>query len=291
MIDMKKIFFGFSFLCLIQISVKAQVLDSLRIDSLTSYEYRLSGLAKEMVSNFDELTRISSGKNFIINLGRALKIENSYFYPFDSIKNVIILKSPDDFFRVITWNIATNDEKFRYFGVIQMNPLMVAKLPNKDEFKNFYPLIDRSDSIVNFAYKELDTDHWFGCAYYKIIKTSNKKLNYYTLLGWDGSDNKRNKKVIEILQFKMGRPWFGAPVLDFKRKSIFWRYVFEFNNSATMGLRYDEKNKYLIYENIVPDKPLNTGNFEFYFPDGSFDYCIWKNGKWEKQQGFLQNEK
>ncbi len=270
--------------------LRAQKIDSLAMDSLRDFEVRLSGLSYNMVRNFDEEMRITSGKNFIRQMSRALRVNNSYYYPFDSLKNLMILHSPDDMFRIFTWNVATNDEKFRYFGVIQMNPKALAKLNKKQElFENFYPLIDRSDSIDNFLFKEVDANHWFGAAYYKILKTTYKKVDYYTLLGWDGAGPETNRKVADVLRFKDAKPLFGAPIFDLKRKAKFCRMVFEFNNQATMALRYDEKRKYLIYENIVPDKPDNAAFFEHYYPDGSFDYLIWKNGIWEKQKGFLEN--
>ena len=50
-----------------------------------------------------------------------------------------------------------------------------------------------------------------------------------------------------------------------------------------------KKKKILIFENIIPDKPENTGMFESYYPDGSFDYLIWKKGGWEKQPDVLDN--
>ncbi|MDZ4667637.1 MAG: hypothetical protein SGJ00_07115 [bacterium] len=270
--------------------VQGQKLDSLSLDSLRDYEIRLGGLSYNMVRSFDEEMRITSGKNFIRQMGRALKITNSYYYPFDSLKNLMILHSPDDLFRIFTWNVATNDEKFRYFGVIQMNPEKLKKLNKKQElYANFYPLIDRSDSIDNFLFTTVDANHWFGATYYKIIKTTFNKRDYYTLLGWDGAEATTNRKVGEVLYFVNGEPKFGSPIFDLKRKNKFYRMVFEFNNQATMALRYDEKRKFLIFENIVPDKPSNATSFEHYFPDGTFDYLIWKNGIWEKQAGFLQN--
>lgn len=277
-------------LLLFTTQLRAQKIDSLAMDSLRDFEVRLSGLSYNMVRNFDEEMRITSGKNFIRQMGRALRVSNSYYYPFDSLKNLMILHSPDDMFRIFTWNVATNDEKFRYFGVIQMNPKALAKLNKKEVlYENFYPLIDRSDSIDNFLFKEVDANHWFGAAYYKIVKTTYKKVDYYTLFGWDGAGPETNRKVADVLRFKEGKPLFGAAIFDLKRKAKFYRMVFEFNNQATMALRYDEKRKYLIYENIVPDKPDNAAFFEHYFPDGSFDYLIWKNGIWEKQKGFLEN--
>ena len=128
---MKNQFFGFCiacFICLLSTPSKAQAQVVLNnIDSLKDFELRLAGLGKEMILSYDETTRLSSGKNFIIQLSRALKVRGAYAYPFDSLKYVNILNAPDESFRVITWNIATDDEKFRYFGVIQMNPELANK--------------------------------------------------------------------------------------------------------------------------------------------------------------------
>lgn len=268
----------------------AQKIDSSALDELRDYEIRLSGLGENMVRNYDEATRVTSGKNFIMQLSRALRVEGSFYYPFDSLKNVMKLTAPDGLFRILTWNVATNDEHFRYFGVIQMNPEKIQKLNSvQPVFESFYPLIDRSDSLKRHLFVETGANQWYGANYYKIIKTSLNKNDYYTLLGWDGADSLINRKIADVLQFKEGQPRFGAPIFDLKRKAVFYRMVFEFNNEATMALRYDEKRKYLIYENIVPDKPENSAYADRYFPDGSFDYMIWnKKGQWEKQPKMLE---
>jgi hypothetical protein len=266
-----------------------QKIDSLSLDSLRDYEIRLGGLGFSMVRDFDEEVRITSGRNFIRQFGRALRVANSFYYPFDSLKNLMVLYAPDDLFRIFTWNVATNDETFRYFGVIQMNPEKVAKLNKKEElFNSFYPLIDRSDSIGDIFFTTVDQNKWFGASYYKIIKTSFAKKDYYTLLGWDGAGPATNKKIADVLVFNNGKPNFGAPIFDINKKRRYYRMVFEFNNQATIALRYDDKQKYLIYENIVPNKPANAGFVEHYYPDGSFDYLLWKNGVWQKQAGFLE---
>jgi hypothetical protein len=266
-----------------------QKIDSLSLDSLRDYEIRLGGLGFSMVRDFDEEVRITSGRNFIRQFGRALRVANSYYYPFDSLKNLMVLYAPDDLFRIFTWNVATNDETFRYFGVIQMNPEKVAKLNKKEDlYQSFYPLIDRSDSLADFFFITVDQNKWFGASYYKMIKTSFAKKDYYTLLGWDGAGPATNKKIADVLYFDEGKPKFGAPVFDLNKKRKYYRMVFEFNNQATIALRYDDKQKYLIYENIVPDKPANAGFIEHYYPDGTFDYLLWKNGIWQKQAGFLE---
>jgi len=256
-------------------------------DSLIDFELRLQGLGELMVRDFDENTRLTSGKNFIINLAKALRLENAFFYPFDSLKNVMIKYAPDNAFRLITWNIATNDEHFRYFGVLQPNPLWIKKQKNAADYKLYYPLIDRSDSLDVFLFKETSTDNWFGATYYDIIKVNDKNTDYYCVFGWDGYCASSNRKIIDVITFKNGKPYFGSPIFDLKQRKPFYRMVWEFNNNASMVVRHLPKQKVIVYENIVPDKPANTGNFSTYLPDGTFDYMIWKKGMWEKQPGMF----
>lgn len=287
---MKHIFCIITFIFLGLVS-QAQKMDSLTLDTLKDAEIRLNGLAQKMVTSLDEMTRISSGKNFIRTLARTLKTNNSYFYNFDSLKNISIVKSPDDYFRILTWNVASDDEHFRNFGVIQMNPNKIKREKKMFNMPDFFPIIDRSDSIDKVFYAETDVDHWFGAIYYKIIRTQTQKGTFYTLLGWDGATSKSNKKVIDVLFFRDNEPYFGAPIFDIKTKQPLYRMIWEFNNSATMTLRYEEKRKLLIYENIIPPKPDNAGMYETYVPDGSYDYMIWNGKAWEKQKGIVTDFK
>ena len=83
---MKYIIFIIGLVCLTN-TTKAQKLDSLTRDTLMDAEIRLNGLAQKMVTSLDEMTRISSGKNFIRTLARTLKTNNSYFYNSNNSKN------------------------------------------------------------------------------------------------------------------------------------------------------------------------------------------------------------
>jgi len=46
--------------------VKAQKIDSTNLSDLQDYELRLTGLGEQMVRSFDEETRVTCGKNFIM---------------------------------------------------------------------------------------------------------------------------------------------------------------------------------------------------------------------------------
>ncbi len=270
---------------------RAQQIDSLTLDTLRDCEIRLMGLAQSMIQSYDEETRLTSGRNFVKQLSRTLRVKNSWYYPFDSLRNVSTLKSPDNLFRIMTWNIATNDEKFRYFGVIQLNPEKTKRFKDTTNLRSFYPLIDRSDSINDPFHTETDAEHWWGAAYYKIIQTTSQRNTYYTLLGWDGATVRSNKKLADVLIFRNNKPVFGAPIFDVKGKAVLHRMIWEFNNHATMTLRYEDKKKMLIYENIVPSKPQNAGMYDTYIPDGSYDFMLWKKGKWERQSDIVRDFK
>ena len=91
-----------------------------------------------------------------------------------------------------------------------------------------------------------------------------------------------NKKIIDVLYFDKNKPCFGAPIFDLKKKKKFKRLVFEFSNSASMLLRYEEKRKILVYEKVSPPRMQDYGHPETYLPDGSYDVLIFKNGIWGK---------
>lgn len=264
------------------LTIKAQhKIDSLSIDSLHDVEIRLMGLSERMIQSYDEEERLTSGKNFIRTLVRAIKVQGSYYYPFDSLKAVSIIQSPDNLFRIMTWNLGTKEEEFHYYGLIQMNPDKMKKIKDTTNLRAFYPLIDRSSRINNPYDTITSADFWWGSTYYQMALSKAGKTTFYTLLGWDGNTNRSNKKVVDVLTFQNNKPVFGAPIFDVKGKKLLKRMIWEFSNQATMTLRYEENKNMLIYENIVPPKPSNVGMYETYLPDGSYDFMVWKNGKWQ----------
>lgn len=287
---MKKIIFLFTLLTTL-VKIQAQQIDSLALDTLHDAELKLSGLGQEMINASKEEDRFTSAYYFLRTMSRTLKTRNSYYYKFDSLKSAAIIYAPDNAFRIITWNLVTKDEKFHYYGVIQMNPEALKNIKDTSNLRTFYPLIDRSEKIKNPLDTTVGSNFWYGATYYKIILNTDKKKKYYTLLGWNGNTIMSNKKIVDVLYFEQNKPLFGASIFDIKRKKIFKRLIFEFNNSATVLLRYEEKKKILVYENVSPPRVQDYGHPETYLPDGSYDFLIFKKGKWEKQDGILKDFK
>ena len=267
-------------------------IDSLHLDSLNDLEIRLEALGKLMITSTDEQERLTSAYHFVKSFVKALRIENSYFYNFDTIKNISVLPSPDNIFRVITWNLALNSQNYRNYGVIQLNPDYIKTVKDTTNLRSYYPLIDRSDYIKNALDTTLSSEHWFGALYYKIIANTYKKQTYYTLIGWDGNTMMSNKKIVESLYFENNEPRFGASIFDLKDKRFkqpLKRMIFEYNNSANMVLRYEPSKNIIVQENVAPTRPQDYGHPETYVPDGSYDFYKFnkKTGHWEKQTGML----
>lgn len=269
---------------------KAQSIDSLWMDTLRDAELRLAGLGTNMIQSAEEEVRLLNARNFLITLSRSLRVRNSYFYPFDALNCAAIKYSPDQKFRIITWNVVLNDERFHYFGVIQLNPDYMKKIRDTANLRQVYPLIDRSVFIKNPMDTTVGPEFWYGAHYYQIIPVTVKNKTYYTLLGWNGATALTNKKIIDVLYFEENKPRFGMPVFDLKDnryKKLLSRLVFEFNNKASMTLKYQPKKKFLYYEHLVPPRQQDYGHPETYLPDGTFDFLILKKGIWEKQAQML----
>lgn len=218
---------------------------------------------------------------FVKTLVEALKTPNSFAYPFDSLKNVSVIKSPDKAFRILSWYVQQENGTYRYFGTIQMN---TGNGPLK-----LYPLIDQTDNITD-ANAITSNQIWFGARYYEIVPvTSGNRLPYYVLLGWKGNTQNTTKKVIDILSFDKEQVNFGASVFDGKELKGKNRVIFEYTKSNAMTLKVDQKAGMIVFDHLAPFDPEMAGKYEFYGSDGTFDGFKIINGRLKLQEGLELN--
>jgi hypothetical protein len=239
------------------------------IKQLRSYEDSLITLGKTMVNDTDEMNRQMANYAFIRTLVSALKVTNSFLYPFDSVKTVSIINSPDNRFRIITWPLTFDDGSYRFYGTIQINT--GGKLL-------MYPLNDDSPDIKDPENTVTDNRKWFGAEYYRIIPVYSPKL-YYVLLGWKGNTARSTKKVIDVISFKDDKPVLGMPVFDGNGKTRN-RVVFEYTRQASMLLRYVPDQNLIVFDHLVPPDPKLKNQRDSYGPDLSYDGYKKKNGRW-----------
>jgi hypothetical protein len=245
--------------------------ESGNIKKLTMYQDSLNYLGKKFINDDTEMERMNANAEFIRTLVKALKIPQSFNFPFDSVKSITILKSPDNRFRILTWHIAFDDGSYRFYGTVQMN--------TGDKLL-MYPLEDYSPYIKNPEDTITNNTKWYGAQYYKIIPVNANQNPYYVLLGWKGNTIKSTKKVIEALSFKDGRPVWGLPVFDGNGKNR-KRVVFEYARQVSMLLKYETEQHLIVFDHLAPPDKKQKDKPESFGPDLSYDGYRFKNGRWE----------
>ncbi len=242
------------------------------------YEGRLTALGSDVVECRSETERDSCLHLFNATLDTVLQIEGSFFYPFDSVRNVSILTEPEKSFRILTWTFRFDSDSFVYFGCIQMCPAKGGELIQLQDSSHEYK--------KEPSYKNLTPENWYGALYYDLVPFKNKRQKYYVLVGWDGHNSTSSKKVLDVLWFdKRGEARFGAPVFKmYENRKAQNRVVWEFSNDAVMTLRYEPRKNIITFENLIPPDKKAKGIYKLYLPDGSYDYFRLKRGVWIKNE-------
>ena len=245
----------------------------------------LNTLCKKLYSAKTDADKDKYNAQLLNTFERALNLPDAYNFNFDSLKRDIgLLRSPDNSFRIINWNVPKADGTQMYYGFIQEKYIQVIKKgfmrKQRNEIIQLYPLIDKSADARNPENTITDNKKWFGMLYYKIILKTYKKKTYYTLLAWDGNDKISTKKIIDVLTFdNNGLPHFGADIFVVQKKYP-KRIIFECSSTCTMSLRYSDKKDSIVFDHLAPTSPNLEGQFQYYCSDGSYDGFGFKKGKW-----------
>jgi hypothetical protein len=238
------------------------------LKQLHFFEDSLKHLGKKLLNDENDMERKNANYAFIKTLVSALKISDSYHYPFDSLKSMTIINAPGDRFRLMTWQVMNADGSYRFYGAVQMNSTALRLFPLED----YSPLLKNPEDSVG------DNRKWYGARYYKIIAV-NGASPYYVLLGWKGNTDRSTKKVIDVFSFKNDKPLFGAPIFDGNGKTR-KRVVFEYNRNASMILRYVPGQNMIVFDHLAPADAKMKGKFDSYGPDMTYSGYRLKDGRW-----------
>ncbi len=245
-------------------------------------EDSLKVLQKKVFFSRKEADRFEANKKFVATWNSLIADEKSFLYPFDSLREISRLVSPDKKLRLVTWNVFKNDGTQAYFGFIQVNNTIVKKTgwfkKTVSTQYQYFVLSDKSAAVKTPESYISDHTKWFGMLYYDIIINDD----YYTLLGWDGNDKITQRKFIDILSFKPdGTPVFGKDVFKYPGKFA-KRIMFEYASEVSMSLKYHSNRNEIVFNHLAPKDPdaALDGQYQYYGPDGSFDALARKKGKW-----------
>lgn len=249
------------------ISLQAQ-----NAEDFAFFELRLQNLSNEILNAETDSLKNEANKLLMEDVEELLTMEGSFEYVFE-IDQLSILKSPNKKFNFYNWVVPFEDGTFEYYGYIQMKERRKKKL-------FFIKLSDQSAQTANEQYKTFSEGNWFGALYTDIVMTKYQKKNYYTLLGWDGNNNKSSKRIVEILYFNENtQPIFGAPILKMNDGTRN-RMILEYSQQASISIKYDHEKEYIVFDHLEPLDGVEYGMYEFYVPSLSYDGLTFKNGKW-----------
>ncbi len=252
----------------------AQIISSER-NALQKKEDSLKTFSLQIIRGRTASDRFTADSQFTKMFVRALKIKNSFYYPFDSLLTISKLVPEDSSFKIFTWQMVVNDYVTRQHGAIQMR--------TADGSLKLFPLIDKSDVTENIEDTVGNNFGWIGAVYYKLIEKHAFEKNFYTLLGYDENNINSNKKIIEVLTFKDGQPIFGGPYFSFQDNSVLKksraRYIMEYKKNASPRLNYDPDQDMIIYEHLISESGEPQKKYT-YIPDGDYEGLKWENGKW-----------
>lgn len=266
---MKKIF-TFIFLFTLTSNVYSQKVSK---ELISEYEDTLKMMAHNIMNGENEEEKTSANDAFIKTLKEVLLYERSFSYPFDSLKTISIKTSSDNKVRIYTWLLKKDNGNYTYFGFVHY------KNKSKKRYE-IIELIDNSEEIRRPENEQLDNINWYGALYYKIIHIKKKGRKYYTLLGWDGNNDISTKKIIDVMYFSgKDKIKFGANIFK-TNKTTTKRHVIEYNSSSTISVQYDEKEKRIVFDHLIPMRKDLEGLYEYYVPDGTYNAFKYSNGKW-----------
>jgi hypothetical protein len=237
-------------------------------DSVASSDQKLLAEYQD-IFKVDPMAREPKAAKFLDEFYKNIERDSSFYRPFNLLDKIGKIYSPDQKLRIYTWNIPIGIDDNLYFGIIQFY----------SKHKKKYISVKLQDT--HKPTPKITIKEWPGALYYQIVDTKNSGQNYYTLLGFNMNNLLSNKKVIDVITINEDDEIsFCTNLIEYKKKLID-RLIFEYNEKATMMLRYDERNKMIVFDHLSPQKPSLEGNFQFYGPDFSYDALKFENGIWK----------
>src|SRR5688500_11524991 len=109
------VLFAFTFLTSL---LSAQEMTSRDIQQLKKKEDSLKVFSDKMINASEAPERFRADSNFVRGLVRSLKIKNSFYYPFDSLRTISHLYAPDSSFRIFTSQLKKVEYVYMQKGAI-----------------------------------------------------------------------------------------------------------------------------------------------------------------------------
>ena len=272
------------FICILLFICFNAVGQTSKIDSTGTELQKLALLIQEDLNPPD---RFMADSIFTRALVQVLKTHNSFDYKLDSLKSVMHIVSPDNIFKIFTWQIDLGDGTYRQRGAIQFN--------SPDGLLKLVPLFDNSDFNANPTKGILNRSQWIGAIYFEIIPIQFDNNTYYTLIGYDEYKQNVSRKIIEIMHFENELPIFGGNYFSYTTSPFYPlapvdRFILQYKKGSNAIIRYDKESKLILLSELTSTENDLT-NPSTLVPTSNELFFKWENGKWAMPETNMPTKK
>lgn len=282
---MKRIFPLLAFLVSIcsSLGTHGQVISPQDLEKLHKMEDSLVFSADSMFNAAIPDARPAYSERFARQLVRTLKIPNSYWYPFDTLKKMVnIVIADDNAFRIFNWEIEPTPATRRYYGAIQMAHPDLKLVGLNDYSAQLEAGLE--DSV-------LPASRWFGALYYRIIAHDVNGQKVYTLFGLNSASSISNRKILDALTFTPKGVTFGAPIFGIGSQNIarqpVKRFVLEYKKDVTASMNWDPEQNMIVFDRLASVSNDPSRKYT-YVPTGQYDGFAWSDGMWNLRKDIMQ---
>lgn len=243
-----------------------------------SFEKELVRLADSMRSAIIPEERFDYCVEFVGKLNQFLKQTNSYDYPFEQLKTMINIVSPEDkSFKIFNWLVNVGNNKIRYYGALQMPGSQLKLYP-------FFDISDKADDQITRI--TLNTKNWFGGEIYNILpQKAPDGQPYYLVFSRNNGLINSTRKVVDVLTFNNGQPSFGLPIFK-AGEGDQQRFIIEYQKGAQVSLNFDKEKNAITFDRLESNVNQPTRKHTL-VPAGQTDGLRYANGYWVFQKDII----
>ena len=179
---------------------------------------------------------------------------------------------------IVSWNVELSNQTHAYGAVVIFHDKRGTQVVRPLRYKRPTALRPTLDAKARFTPKD-----WPGAVYYEVLIQEQGSRPVYTLLGWDGADNIRTRKIVETLSVSGTKLKFGVPIISAGRGST-KRYVLEYSDQVSAILQWREDLDMIVMDHLSPPSADLEGQTSYYGPDMSYDALVWKKNQWVLQE-------
>lgn len=197
------------------------------------------------------------------------------------------IMSPDSSFRILTAHAFIAQDEYVYYGGIY-----------DASTKKFIPFRQTSFSLDRFDKQVFSLNDWYGAVYYGIYPFKKGRETYYVLFGVQNVDYFTRMKVMDIL-YKEDNTWkLGKDIIYYKSDKMsapdtLSRFYQVYAAEAPIVMNYDETEKMIVFDHLMPIKGMYPGQETAWVPDGTYSGFKWVKNYWrfiEKLENQVLNE-